>query len=189
MPAKKQLSPRQLKFIDLIISGLSATDAAKGAGYAAHTATMQGSRLLTIANIAAEISRRRKRLETKSDITAQRVLEELGRIGFSDLRKYLKVTGKSVQVFGSDKWCDADAAAISEIKIVSKEDEDGEVEQTVQLRMHDKIESLKAIARILGMNKDHLKVEARGDALREFVAIVRAGKSNARAQGRKGAKK
>jgi len=168
---KKPLSPRQHLFVDGVVSGLSATDAAQSAGYAERTALQQGSLLLINVDIAAAIAERRKKLETKSDITAERVLEEFGRIGFSDVRKYMSIENNEVEVHDSFEWSDADAAAVSEIRTV-----DGEDGPVVRLKLYNKIDALAAIARILGMNKDHLKVEARADTLKEFVKMVRGKK-------------
>ncbi len=64
-------------FIEALLKGRNATEAAIAAGYSAKTAKQQGSRLLTNVDIVAEINRIGKKVEERTEITAEWVLNSL----------------------------------------------------------------------------------------------------------------
>lgn len=107
----------------------------------------------------------------RTDITADRVLKELAKIGFADIRKAVKwqsamiteednpdggdiaviktVVTNTVQMVASDELDDETAAAIAE---VSQNATGG-----VKIKLHDKRAALVDIGRHLGMFKDRVE--------------------------------
>lgn len=84
------LTPRQAKFVDGVIGGKSATQAYLDAfGCDEHSANTAGSRLLANVGVAAEIARRRSKIETrleeKAIITRAEILKRLRGIGLGEL--------------------------------------------------------------------------------------------------------
>lgn len=75
------LNPKQRRFAAEYLKDQNATQAAIRSGYSKKTAKQIGSRLLTNVDIKAEIERKLNKYE----VTAERVIAELGRIAFSDL--------------------------------------------------------------------------------------------------------
>lgn len=73
----RKLTGRQLKFVNEYMKGISAREAAVRAGYSAKTASEQGYQLLQKTSVKAELDRRRKIMEKKTDYTVQKWRDEL----------------------------------------------------------------------------------------------------------------
>lgn len=84
--------------------------------------------------------------EQKTQITAERVVAELGKIAFSDIRQFAKWKGTQVNFKSSDE-IDAEAAAAIR-KVSSSYTENG---QTLNLELHDKISALRLLAKHVGL--------------------------------------
>jgi phage terminase small subunit len=175
MPA---LSEKQKRFVSEYLIDLNATQAAIRTGYSARTAQEQGSRLLSNAMVQAALAERQRKLAAKFELTQERVVAELVKIGFSDIRKIInwrsnvtsmvedEETGESrmavtneVQLIGSHEIDDDTAAAISEI---SQTDKGG-----LKVKLHDKKGALIDLGKHLGMFKD--QVEHSGNVSIEVV--------------------
>ena len=90
---KRDLTPKQERFIAEYLKDLNATQAAIRAGYSAKTAVAQGPRLLGNVEVAKALAARQsKQLET-ADLSAARVLEELRRLAFADIRAVFDENG------------------------------------------------------------------------------------------------
>lgn len=159
---------RHERFAQALARGQSADAAYVTAGYARN----DGNARRMKGNEAVQ-SRVREIVDAgamRAEITVQRVLTELGRIGFADMRKLLKWTGNQpnmnveeaedsgeveisaanfVQLFDSDELDDDIAASISEIS----QTKDG----ALKVKLHDKQAALVAIGRHLGMFKDRVE--------------------------------
>jgi len=85
------LSPRIQRFVDEYLIDLNGTQAAKRAGYSAHTAPEQASRLLTNVKVQAAIAVARKAQQERTGITADKVLREIALIAFADPRELSEV--------------------------------------------------------------------------------------------------
>jgi len=160
------VTPKQKRFIDEYLIDLNATQAAIRAGYSSKTASVIGDENLRKPYIQAELSARMKDREKRTEITQDRVLNELAKIGFADIRKAVQwgdglsvqdpesgeiVISNGVSLIGSEQIDNDTAAAISEIS---------QTAQGLKIKMHDKKGALVDIGRHLGMFKD--KVELTG---------------------------
>lgn len=160
----KKLNDKQRQFAKEYIVDLNATQAAIRAGYSKKTARIQGCKLLTHPNIAEFIQKLKEKRAAKLEITQDRVLQEMARVAFSDLRKTLTENG---HLKNPDEWDDDTAAAISSMEVVrnsrSGEDEDGnpEIEFTHKIKVYDKNSALEKLGRHLGMFND--KLDLTGD--------------------------
>lgn len=72
--ARKKLTRKQKMFAAEYAVELNATKAAKSAGYSEHTAKQQGSRLLTNADVVAEVDRKLEQKFEGLEITSEYVL-------------------------------------------------------------------------------------------------------------------
>src|SRR5262245_50005293 len=79
------MNPRQELFVREFLSDANATRAAIKAGYSEHTAKQIGSRLLTNVEVQAAIQRAREEAHAAAGITAQKIAEELGKVGFASI--------------------------------------------------------------------------------------------------------
>lgn len=101
-----KLTPKQNRFVAEYLIDLNATQAATRAGYSARTANEQGARLLANVSVKEALDEERKKRERRTEITADRVLQELADIGFdkedertSDRLKALELMGKHLAMF------------------------------------------------------------------------------------------
>lgn len=84
------LTPKQALFVREYLVDLSATAAAIRAGYSKKTAHSQGPRLLANVGVAAAIQKAMNKRAEKVELTAERVLEEISAIGFTELMPPMK---------------------------------------------------------------------------------------------------
>lgn len=153
---EKKLTPKQQRFVEEYLIDLNATQAAIRAGYSEDTANEIGSQNLAKLSVRAAIDAALAERSKRTEITADMVLMELGRIGFSNINNYLRFNPTGVEMFDSSKMNDDALRCISEIsETVTKEG------GTVKFKLHDKVSALEKIGKHLGMFKD--KVEHSGN--------------------------
>lgn len=90
----KKLTAKQKKFIDEYLIDLNATRAYKAAYPKCKTersARTNGSRLLTNANIQEEITKQQQKIQERTQITQDMIVQELAKIAFSNATDYVKV--------------------------------------------------------------------------------------------------
>lgn len=151
------LNDKQRRFVEEYLVDLNATQAAIRAGYSEKTAQMQSSRLLLNVMVAQAISEAQLRRSKRTEITQDRVLQELAKLGFGDIRDIFSENGS----LRHPKDMDPDAAArISSIEVVVKPvpgTQGQEVEHVAKIKAWDKLGALTQIGRHLGMFKDKLE--------------------------------
>jgi phage terminase small subunit len=86
-------TPKQRLFVREYCRHLNATRAAIAAGYSENSAKVTASRLLTNANVSAEIARITEKTCKKLEISAENVLRELARLAFLDPRNFYDANG------------------------------------------------------------------------------------------------
>lgn len=91
------LTPKQARFVAEYLIDLNGTQAAIRAGYSVHTARAIGAENLTKPDIASAIELAQQARADRTEITADRVLKELAKIGFSDIRKAVKWGSRFVE--------------------------------------------------------------------------------------------
>ncbi|MFD5022301.1 terminase small subunit [Paenibacillus sp. NPDC058367] len=156
--SKSGLTAMQQLFVKEYLVDLNATQAAIRAGYSANTATEQSSRLLANVKVQKAVQEAMARREKRTDITAERVLSELGKIAFSDLNAFIEVSedGK-ITVKPSNQL---DGTVLSEIS--ESITTNG---RTRKVKLHDKMKALELIGRHLAMftDKQEIKIEKTDD--------------------------
>lgn len=172
---ENELTAKQRAFVREYLIDLNATQAAIRAGYSEKTAQEQGSRLLSNVMVSAAVDEAMKIRADRTDITADRVLKELAKIGFADIRKAIKWQGtlvteednsdggdtlviknvvtNNVTLVSSDDIDDETAAAISEI---SQNSTGG-----IKLKLHDKRAALVDMGKHLGMFTDRVEMSGK----------------------------
>lgn len=167
-----ELTAKQRAFVREYLLDLNATQAAIRAGYSEKTAYSVGHENLSKPEIVAAIDAAMKLRAERTDITADRVLKELAKIGFADIRKAVKwqsamiteednpeggdiaviktVVTNTIQMVASEELDDETAAAIAE---VSQNATGG-----VKIKLHDKRAALVDIGKHLGMFREKVEV-------------------------------
>lgn len=137
------LTDKQKRFAEEYLVDLNATQAAIRAGYAEKTADVQGPRLLGNVRVQEEIQRAMAERSARTEITQDRVLQELAAIGFSRTTDFVKITQDGyVKLIPTDGLSDEQQRAVASIK---------EGKYGVERRLHDKLGALQLIGRHIGM--------------------------------------
>jgi len=84
------LTPRIKRFCEEYIKDFNGTQAAIRAGYSKKTANEQSSQLLAKLNVQDFLSKLKQNLSDKNEGLAQQVIDELKKIGFSNIQDYIK---------------------------------------------------------------------------------------------------
>lgn len=151
----RELTPKQARFVDEYLIDLNATQAAIRAGYSAKTAEWIGPQVLGKPHVAAAIAERIAARQKRTEITQDRVLEELAKIAFGDQRRVMKWGKSGVTLLDSGDISDDDAAIVSEVSETVTANGG-----TLKLKTHDKVGALKLLGEHMGMFRQ--KVELTG---------------------------
>lgn len=156
------LTEKQKRFADEYLIDLNATRAYKVAYPSCkkdEAASVNGSKLLRNTKVEEYVKKRMKEREQRTEITQDRVLKELARLGFFDVRKLYADNGQPVKITELD---DDTAACITSVKVKELYDPEGEfVGYEKEYKLADKKGALELIGRHLGMFRD--KVEVSGN--------------------------
>jgi len=113
--SQKPLTPKQQRFVEEYLIDLNATQAAIRAGYSEKTAEVQGCRLLTIAKIGLAVREAMEKRSARTEITADRVLQEYAKLGFANMADYITGDG-AMRTLDLSALTRDQAAAIKKIK-------------------------------------------------------------------------
>lgn len=154
------MNEKHQRFVAEYLVDLNATQAAIRAGYSPKTAHVQGSQLLDNPKIAAAIAAGKSKQLAKAEITAQRVLDEIGRLAFSDVRGLFDADGNLKPIH---TLTDEQAAAIASLEVIKKNAEagDGKIDTVHKLKVWDKTRSLEMLAKHFALLTE--RVEHSGD--------------------------
>jgi len=133
------LTARQARFVAEYLVDLNGTQAAIRAGYSPETAESQASRLLTNAKVSAAVSAGKAAQLSAAQLTAARVLEELRRLAFSDVRGLFDEAGNLRPLH---ELTAEQAAAIAG---------DGQVDTIHKVKVWDKTKALESLAKHFGL--------------------------------------
>lgn len=142
------LSFKQQRFVDEYLIDLNASAAYKRAGYKGkgQTAASSAARMLRNVDVAEAIAARQRRLANKLEISVTRVLTELARIGFSDMRRVATFGPTGVTLATSDSLDPDDAAAVESVsQTVSVGG------GSIKVKLHNKVQALKLLGDHLGL--------------------------------------
>ena len=157
-----KLTAKRKRFVDEWLIDFNGTQAAIRAGYSEKTAAATAARLLRNVNIQAEIARRQKDLQRRTEVTQDRVVKELARVAFADASDYACIetymyenkdgTLSPLQVVSpkdTDTLSDDQRAAIAGIK---------QGANGIEIKLHDKIKALELLGRHIGMFNDKISL-------------------------------
>lgn len=177
------LTSKQRRFVDEYLVDLNATQAAIRAGYSEKTARAIACENLTKPDIADAIAAAMKERENRTHITQDRVLQELARVAFFDIRRLYNADGSMKR---PDQLDDEAAAVLAGIDVIEQQtvsaDEDGNMQAaptfTKKAKVFDKMAALTLAMRHLGMLKD--KIEHSGEIKTPELKLVLNGTKPAR---------
>jgi phage terminase small subunit len=147
------LTAKQERFVAEYLIDLNATQAAIRAGYSEKTATEQGSRLLTNVKVQQAITKGQNKTAEKLEITKDRIVEELAKIGFSNMLDYMRAGSDGDPYLDFSDLTREQAAALSEVTVEDFKDgrgEDARDVRRIKFKLHDKKGALVDLAKMLG---------------------------------------
>lgn len=140
------MTPKQRRFVDEYLTDLNATQAAIRAGYSEKTAAAIGAENLIKPQIAAAIQEAMQARSARTLITADRVLTELARIAFSNMKTFAEWGGSGFSLKQSSKVSDEDAACVAQLSETTTKDGG-----SISFKLHDKVRALEKLGDHLGM--------------------------------------
>jgi phage terminase small subunit len=150
-----ELTIQQQRFIDEYLSDpdRNATLAARRAGYAFDSAAGTASRMLKMPKIQAIIKERQGRVMEAFGITEVRILQELAKIGFSNIQDFAPIMeeGRSIRDIPREH-----AAAIKEITIEQTDNGQFSTKKS-KFSLSDKRQALIDMGKHLGMFKEKIE--------------------------------
>lgn len=154
------LTPKQQRFVDEYLLDLNATQAAIRAGYSVRTAEQQGYQLLHKTSVAAAIAEGQARLAKATEVTQERVIAELAKIGFSNMADYMRSGGDGDPYLDFSGLTRDQAAALVEVTVEDFKDgrgEDARDVRRVKFKLADKRAALVDLGKHLGMFKERVE--------------------------------
>lgn len=176
-----KMTERQKRFCNEYLIDLNVTQAAIRAGYTPKYANKRAYELLDKPEIKEYLDKKMKDREQRTEITQDKVVNELAAIAFSNASDFFKVvdkpitaggvpvlddegnprTYKDVEFVNTDKLSEANKKVISSIKQGSN---------GLEIKLNDKLKALELLGKHLGMFKD--KVELSGNVNNPYEGLT-----------------
>lgn len=144
---------------------LNGTQAAKRAGFSERTANEQAVRLLANVSVRFAIDEAMARRSENVEISQERVLLELKRLAFFDIRKIFNGDGTLKRVVDLD---DDTAAAIMSVEMVEI-GTDGQLAISKKFKATDKKGALELVMRHKGMLNDKIELSMPTVRVKDFT--------------------
>ncbi len=160
------MTEKQKIFADEYLIDLNATRAYKVAYPSVkkdETAAQAGSRMLRNVKVADYIQNRMQERQKRTEITQDRVLEELAAIAFSRATDFAEVRNGRVIIKDTAGLTEEQIKAIAGIK---------KGKFGIELKLNDKEKALELLGRHLGMFKDRLEVSGLEDEKKKLDDIL-----------------
>jgi phage terminase small subunit len=158
------LDSREARFIDEYLLDPDAYSAALKAGYSETVARSRSSSWVGPSrqkqakpHVYQELKRRQAILAEKFSVTQEKVLQELAKLGFSNLADFTRLVGEDRIIDLSEATRDQ-LAALAEITVEDYKDgrgEDARDVRKVKIRLQDKMTALTTLAKHLGLFDGH----------------------------------
>lgn len=157
---KPKLTDKQKLFCHEYMVDLNATQAAIRAGYSPNTASVIGSENLSKPNIQEYIANLKNKKLEKVDISAERVLQELGKLAFYNVKQLYDDDGRPLSITDLD---DNTAAAICGIDICTQGNQEIGYAEVTKIKLSDKKGALEQLGRYHKLFTDKIDVGGQQD--------------------------
>ncbi len=160
------MTEKQKIFADEYLIDLNATRAYRKAYPSVkkdETAAAAAARMLRNVKVAAYIQERMQERQKRTEITQDRVLEELAAIALEKATDYAEVKDGQVIVKNTEELDEQQIRAIAGIK---------EGKFGIEVKLNDKLKAIELIGRHLGMFKDKLEVAGLEDEKKKLADIL-----------------
>lgn len=161
------MTEKQKIFADEYLVDLNATRAYRKAYPSVRkdeTAAQAGSRMLRNVKVAEYIAERMQARQERTEITQDRVLEELAAIAFARATDYAEVKDDQVVIKDSAGLSENQIKAIAGIK---------QGKFGIEVKLNDKEKALELLGRHLGMFKDRVEVSGLEEEKTKLSDLIR----------------
>lgn len=140
------MTPKQARFVAEYLIDLNATQAAIRAGYSEKTAASIGEENLKKPEIAAAVAKKTQVQLAKTDLTAERTLEEMRRLAFSNVQDLFDEKGnlRPIHMLTREQ-----AACIASVEVIIKNAQagDGHTDTVHKIKVWDKTRTLEMLGK------------------------------------------
>lgn len=168
----RKITPKQSAFVQEYLVDMNATQAALRAGYSQKTAAKIGHELLRKSAIVEAINRAMASRAERTQVTADRVLTELGHIGFSNIKNLFDKDGNLLPMH---MLPDDVAASVASVDVVTSRipgSDPAEVQHTVKIKLWSKPEALGLLGKHQKLFTDRIEVDV-GEELAARIKLAR----------------
>ena len=171
------MTPKQRRFVAEYLIDLDATHAAIRAGFSKKSASSLGYQLLQHPSVRKAVIAGKALQLDRAELTAARVLEELRRIAFTDVRGFFDVRGNLIPL--RDLTAEQGSQLASFEVIIKNAFAGDRLTDTVhKIKLWDKVHSLELLAKHFRLLVDRVEVvDAGGRVARLVAARKRLGKA------------
>jgi phage terminase small subunit len=171
MEARRRLFARHMADCE------NAAKAARLAGYSSHPGTSRstGSRLMQDPAVVAMVEEERAARAHRLRVSEERIVEAYAAIAFGDFRSVVRYHDGKVEITPSDDLTEDEAMLVASVVTRTRTDQDGNVTVTTRIKLNDRQRALEALARIKGVFRDKVEVEASGVAAEMAELRLRRG--------------
>ena len=163
----RALTDRQRLFVEHYLVDGNAAAAAIRAGYSRNRADSAGHRLKNLPQVREALALAQAERLRQVGLSRERVLEELARIAFADIRDFLTWDDDGVRLRPMDALTAEQAACVAEIV-----ESGGKSGKGLRVKLHGKLTALAALARLLGTEARPLGTDPRHEDERPRQVIV-----------------
>ena len=149
-----KMNDKQRLFVAEYLIDQNAHQAAIRAGYSKKTASRIGPEILGYPWVASAIAEGMALKERRTGITADKVLTELAKIAFGDLRGLMTWTTEGLRLRPSADLSDDEVALVAEISETPTQ-----YGSNVKIKTNDKLKALELIGRHIGMYDKNNRLE------------------------------
>ncbi len=135
-------TPKRERFCVEYLIDLNAAHAAERSGFSKKTSAQIGHELLGFPEIQKRITKGRDRLMAKTELTAERVVLEMRRLAFSDIRDAVSWGPKGLVLDPSANLSDGMAAAVHAVKETTSQ-----TGSTIEIKLHPKTPALEMLGK------------------------------------------
>lgn len=146
----RPLTDKQKLFVAEYLVDLNATQAAIRAGYSAKTARQIAAQNLAKLNVEAEIEKAMQKRMERTEVTADKVVKELARLAFADMRSYTVWGPDGVRWVESEELSEDDSAAVTEVTLTPNQ-----YGQSLKIKLGHKDSALRLLAEHTGVVGGH----------------------------------
>lgn len=162
MSAYEGLNPKHRRFVDEYLIDLHGTNAAIRAGYTPSRAKSTASELLARQDVEEAVAERQSALSERAGVAAERVINELALLGFSNAMDYIRIGDDGQPYTDFSQLTREQAAAITEVTVETRTEYDTDDKgdrkpvpvRKVRFKLADKRAPLVDLGKHLGLFKE-----------------------------------